>query len=136
LATARRETLEDVRDTLISFGRIARKEYSTTVVGLFRMMMTQSTHSPLLKKRVFQAGPAAVTMQLRSFLSEASERGVLSIPDTQLYAEQLMGVLREPLYQALTLRPEISPDEPSIDHITAGIDLFLKGCANQGRTTP
>ena len=104
----RPSTLDDARDTLIAFGRVAWREYSTTLVGFIRMMMTEGARNPSLKKRVYEAGSAIVTLKLREFLSEANERGILSISDAQLYAEQLMGLLREPLYQALMLNPATS----------------------------
>jgi DHA2 family multidrug resistance protein len=98
---ARPSNVDDARETLIAFGRVAWKEYSTTLVGFIRMMMAQGARNPALKKRVHEAGHAAVTLKLREFLSAANESGILSISDAQLYAEQLMGLLREPLYQAL-----------------------------------
>ena len=102
---ARPGTVDDVRETLVAFGRVAWKEYSTTLVGFIRMMMAEGARNPALKKRVYEAGQAIVTLKLREFLSAANEKGILSISDAQLYAEQLIGLLREPLYQALMLSP-------------------------------
>jgi len=123
-------TLDDARDTLIAFGIVAWREYSTTLVGLVRMMMAEGAHNPPLKKRVHQAGSEIVTRRLREFLSEANERGVLSISDAQISAEQLMGLLREPLYQALMLNPVTSEKRTAADHIKASIERFLHGCAS------
>ncbi|NWP70525.1 TetR/AcrR family transcriptional regulator C-terminal domain-containing protein, partial [Escherichia coli] len=81
------------------------KEYSTTLIGFIRMIMTEGARNPALKKRVHEAGQATVTLKLREFLSGAHEKGILSVSDAQLYAEQLLGLLREPLYQALMLSP-------------------------------
>jgi DHA2 family multidrug resistance protein len=102
-------SVADVRDTPTAFGLGAWKEYSTTLVGFVRMMMAEGSRNPPLKKRVHEAGPAAVLLKLREFVSEATERGILSIADPQLYAEQLLGILREPLYQALMLSPVVCP---------------------------
>ena len=132
----RPSTLDDARDTLIAFGLVAWEEYSTTLVGFVRMMMAEGTRNPPLKKRVYEAGPAIVTLKLREFLSEANERGILSISDAQLYAEQLMGLLREPLYQALMLNPATSQEGAAADRVKASIERFVHGCASARSATP
>jgi DHA2 family multidrug resistance protein len=133
---ARACTLDDVRDVLTAFGLVAWEEYSTTFVGFVRMMMAEGARNPLLKMRVYEAGVTAVTLKLREFLSEANETGILSISDAQLYAEQLMGLLREPLYQALLLSPTTSQEGAAADRVKAGIDRFVHGCASAGSATP
>lgn len=121
-------TLDDIRNTLLAFGFVAWKENSTTLVGLVRMMMAEGTRNPSLKKRVYEVGPAIVTMKLREFLSEANERGILSVSDAQLYAEQLMGLMREPLYQALMLNPATGEEGAAADRVKASIERFVHGC--------
>jgi len=127
---ARLNTLDDVRDTLVAFGLVASREYSTTLVGFIRMMMAEGARNPSLKKRVYEAGSEIVTRRLREFLSEANEKGILSISDAQVCAEQLMGLLREPLYQALMLNPVTSQKVTAADRVKAGIERFLDGCAS------
>jgi len=127
---ARLNTLDDVRDTLVAFGLVASREYSTTLVGFIRMMMAEGARNPSLKKRVYEAGSEIVTRRLREFLSEANEKGILSISDAQVCAEQLMGLLREPLYQALMLNPVTSQKVTAADRVKAGIERFLHGCAS------
>ncbi|WP_342804223.1 TetR/AcrR family transcriptional regulator C-terminal domain-containing protein [Bradyrhizobium sp. CSA112] len=123
-------TVDDARETLIAFGRVAWKEYSTTLVGFIRMVMTEGARNPALKKRVHEAGQATVTLRLREFLAAANERGILSISDAQLYAEQLMGLLREPLYQALMLSPATRSEGVAADRVRASIERFIQGCAS------
>jgi MFS transporter, DHA2 family, multidrug resistance protein len=132
---ARPRTVDDARETLIAFGRVAWKEYSTTLVGFIRMMMTEGARNPALKKRVYEAGQATVTLKLREFLSAANERGILSISDAQLYAEQLLGLLREPLYQALMLSPAASQEGAAADRVRAGIERFVHGCTSARSVT-
>jgi DHA2 family multidrug resistance protein len=131
----RPNSLADVRETLIAFGHVAWKEYSTTLVGFVRMMMAEGTRNPPLKERLYEAGPATVMITLREFLSEANKRGILSISDPRLYAEQVMGILREPLYQALMLSPATRPEEATADRVKTSLERFVQGCANVGRTT-
>lgn len=127
---ARPGTIDDARETLIAFGRVAWREYSTTLVGFIRMMMTERVRNPALKRRVHSAGQATVTLKLREFLAAANERGILSISDAQLYAEQLLGLLSEPLYQALMLSPAIRQEGAAADRVRASIESFLHGCAS------
>lgn len=127
---ARPGTIDDARETLIAFGRVAWREYSTTLVGFIRMMMTEGVRNPALKRRVHEAGQATVTLKLREFLAAANERGILSISDAQLYAEQLLGLLREPLYQALMLSPAIRQEGAAADRVRASIESFFHGCAS------
>ena len=100
------------------------------------MMMAEGTRNPPLKKRVYEAGPAIITLKLREFLSEANERGILSTSDAQLHAEQLMGLLREPLYQALMLNPATGQEGAAADRVKASIERFVHGCAGARSATP
>lgn len=129
-------TLDDARDTLIAFGLAAWEKYSTTLVGFVRMVMAEGAGNLPLRKRVHEAGPAAVTLKLREFLSEANERGILSISDAQLYAEQLMGLLRAPLYQAVLLNPATTREGAAADSVRASIERFVHGCASSRSATP
>ncbi len=132
---ARPGTVEDVRETLIAFGRVAWKEYSTTLVGFIRMMMTEGARNPALKKRVHEAGQVTVTLKLGEFLSAANERGLLSVSNAHLYAEQLLGLLREPLYQALMLSPALRQEEAAADRVRASVESFIHGCASRRNNT-
>lgn len=127
---ARPSTIEDARETLNEFGRVAWKEYSTTLVGFIRMLMTEGASNPALKRRVHDAGQLAVVIELRKFLSTASERGIFSVTDAQLYAEQLLGMLREPLYQTLMLSPAPRQERAAADRVAASIESFIDGCSS------
>jgi MFS transporter, DHA2 family, multidrug resistance protein len=132
---ARPGTVEDVRETLIAFGRVAWKEYSTTLVGFIRMMMTEGARNPALKKRVHEAGQVTVTLKLAEFLSAANERGILSVSSAHLSAEQLLGLLREPLYQALMLSPALRQEAAAADRVRASVESFIHGCASTRSNT-
>jgi MFS transporter, DHA2 family, multidrug resistance protein len=133
--SARPGTVEDVRETLIAFGRVAWKEYSTTLVGFIRMMMAEGARNPALKKRVHEAGQVTVTRKLGEFLSAANERGILSVSNAHLYAEHLLGLLREPLYQALMLSPALRQEEAAADRVRASVESFIHGCASTRSNT-
>lgn len=122
--------LDLARRVLTEFGTQAWREYSGSIIALVRLMMAEGARSPDLRKRVYDAGPASVALELRKFFSRAQGLGVLSVSDAHLAAEQLMGMLREPLYQALMLHPAgpATPADAS-GPVAASIDLVLDGCA-------
>ena len=132
---ARPSTVDDARETLIAFGRIAWNEYSTTLVGVIRLMMAEGTSNPALRKRVYEVGQSVVTLNLRRFLSAANEQKVLAISDAQLYAEQLLGLLREPLYQALMLSPATHLEGAAADRVRVSVESFIHGCASAEGTS-
>ncbi|MFG1428865.1 TetR/AcrR family transcriptional regulator C-terminal domain-containing protein [Roseixanthobacter glucoisosaccharinicivorans] len=105
LVTWRGGTAEGFARALMKFGYIAAGEYSRRLIGFVRMMAIEGARYPSLERKVHDVGPAFVTLKLREFLSTGNRCGVFAIPDPQLAAEQLMGLLREPLYGALMSSP-------------------------------
>lgn len=124
-------SMEQVQRVLMAFGRVAWQEYSTVLIGFVRVMMTEGARRPALKKTVYEAGPAFVTFQLRRYLAEANARGIIAISDAQLCAEQLLGMLREPLYEGLMLHPAHHHGAAE-EHVHVCVQRFLKGCATAG----
>lgn len=119
------------REILIRFGTAAWKNYSATFVGLVRLIIAEGARSRDLRDRVYEAGPTRVSKALCEFLIAARDAGVLDVPDAPLATEQLMGALREPLYQALLLHPMAEAAADRADAAMAAIDLFLDGCARR-----
>lgn len=129
-----RDGIKDVaaaRDILIRFGIAVSKEYTASFVGLVRLVIAEGARSKELRDKVYEAGPARVSRELCEFLAAARDAEVLDLPEPALATEQLMGVLREPLYQALLLHPIAESVAERSDVITAAIDLFLDGCARR-----
>ncbi|MFG1428823.1 TetR/AcrR family transcriptional regulator C-terminal domain-containing protein [Roseixanthobacter glucoisosaccharinicivorans] len=120
-----------VRDSLVHFGIRARKEYAATLVGLVRLIIAEGARSKDLRDRIYAAGPGCVSSKLCAFLAAAKDAGVLDLLDASLATEQLMGVLREPLYQALLLHPMDEAAADREDAATAAVDLFLDGCTRR-----
>lgn len=122
--------LQSVRCVLTDFGRLAWNEYSTSIIALVRLMMTECARSPDLKTRIYKVGPFSVAYQLRQFFTKAHRAGVLNAPQAHLAAEQLLGMLREPLYAALLLNPA-SASASACDgagEVSASVDFVLDGC--------
>jgi DHA2 family multidrug resistance protein len=127
--------MAQVQSSLTEFGHVAWREYSTVLIGFVRMMMIEGVRRPALKKRIFEVGPTFVTGRLCQYLADASSRGIIAIPDAQLCAEQLMGMFREPLYNALMLNPARHKGA-SREQVRACVQRFLKGCATTRSRMP
>ncbi len=125
--------LQSARGVLIEFGKLAWNEYSTSIIALVRLMIAEDARSSDLKRRVYDAGPSAVAFELSQFFIKANGTGVLKVPETHLAAEQLLGMLREPLYEALVLHPVGSSASDEAGAVAASVDLVLDGC-KRGRT--
>jgi hypothetical protein len=120
---------EFARRVLTDFGTLARREYSTSLIALVRLMIAEGARNPDLRKRVYEAGPAAVAFELQKLFSDAHEAGILKVPDSHLAAEQLLGLLREPLYQALKFNSEAPSTIDEKEPVMTSVDLVLDGCA-------
>ncbi len=105
LVTWRSGSADGFARALMKFGAIGAGEYSRRLVGFVRTIAIEGERYTSLERKVHDVGPAFVTLKLQEFLSHGNRCGVFAIPDPQLTAEQLMGLLREPLYDALTLSP-------------------------------
>ncbi|AJE46486.1 TetR/AcrR family transcriptional regulator [Celeribacter indicus] len=125
--------LQSARSVLIDFGKLAWNEYSTSMIALVRLMIAEGARSPDLRRRVYDAGPSSVSFELSQFFTKADVAGVLKVPETHLAAEQLLGMLREPLYEALVLHPAGSSASDEAGAVAASVDLVLHGC-KRGRT--
>jgi len=47
----------------------------------------------------------------------------------------LLGLLREPLYQALMLSPALRQEEAAADRVRASVESFIHGCARTRSNT-
>ena len=103
------------------------------MVGLYRVGMTEGSRRRSLRQRFYEAGPGALSRALGDYVGGAVAAGVVAIEDCSLAAEQLMGMLREPLYQEIALHSqELVFQESASLAVRAAVDVFLDGC-NDGR---
>jgi AcrR family transcriptional regulator len=121
---------DDVRSTLIEFGAGLHAAYSSVLIGLLRVEMTEgSRHNKQLRRQVYDEGPAAITAALRDYLDAGAKKGKLAVANSAYAAESLMGMLREPLYQELIVHSQgltfYGSAEEAVQH---AVDIFLRGC--------
>ena len=128
LNTHTEQNLEDVRQTLVSFGcTLASRLCSEPVVRAQRTVIAVAARMPDLGARFFEKGPLRGHAILSDYLSAQVERGLLSIPDINLAAFQLFelciaGIMRARLFA----HASAPPDDTEICHIVnSGVDMFL-----------
>jgi AcrR family transcriptional regulator len=119
----------DVRSELIEFGTGLRAAYSSVLIGFLRVAMTEGSRHKELRRRIYGEGPAAVTAALCDYLDAAARKGRLAFANNAYAAESLMGMLREPLYQELTVHSQEFTSYGSAEEaVEQAVDRFLGGC--------
>ena len=104
------------------------------MIGFYRVAMTEGSRRRPLRHRIFTADSGAVAAALRDFLERMVAAGWFDVGDCGFAAEHLMGLLREPLYQDLTLHSHdlIGDADPS-SAVREAVDIFLNGCGTRER---
>jgi AcrR family transcriptional regulator len=125
---------DDVRSTLIKFGTGLHAAYSSVLIGFLRVEMREGSNHKAVRRRVYDAGPAAITAALRDYLDAAAKKGELAFANSEYAAESLMGMLREPLYEELTAHTQEFTFYGSAEEaVQRAVDIFLGGCDAQER---
>ena len=122
--------VDDVRSTLIEFGTGLHTAYSSVLIGFLRVEMTEGSRpNKNIRRRVYDAGPAAVTAALCDYLDAAAKKGKLAFANSAYAAESLMGMLREPLYQELTTHSQkLTFCGSAGEAVQHSVEIFLRGC--------
>jgi len=120
---------EDVRSELIQFGAGLRAAFSSVVIGFLRVALEEESIHKELGRRIYEQGPAAVETALRDYLDAAARKGKLAFANMTYAAESLIGMLREPLYQELTVHSQEFTFYGSAEEaVEQAVDRFLWGC--------
>ena len=124
---------DDVRSDLIEFGTRLRAAYSSILIGLLRVAMTEESLHRKLHGRLYRAGPAVVTAALCDYLDAAARNGTVTFTNSAYAAESLMGMLREPLYGELTVHSqEFTAYASAEEAVEQAVSRFLNGCSPKG----
>jgi len=120
---------DDVRSELLEFGTGLHAAFSSVIIGFLRVAMTEESRHKELRRRIYAAGPAAVETALCDYLDAAAKKGKLAFANTAYAAESLIGMLREPLYEELTVHSEEFTFYGSAEEaVQQAVDRFLRGC--------
>lgn len=120
---------DDVRSDLHAFGAVLRAAFSSVIIGFLRVAMTEGSRHKELRERIYAAGPAVVETALCDYLDAAARKGRLSFANTAYAAESLIAMLREPLYEELTVHSQEFTFYGSAEEaVEQAVDRFLRGC--------
>jgi AcrR family transcriptional regulator len=119
----------DLRETLRAFGQHLMAIYmSPTLIGVYRIAVTEANRFPDLVKSFYEQGPGRATSQLAEVLESARERGEIRADDCLRIAGHFVGMIRDNLHLqvVLGLRPPPS-DEEVREAVASVVEVFLNG---------
>lgn len=119
----------DLRETLAAFGRHLMRVYmSPTLIGIYRIAVTEANRFPDLAKSFYEQGPARGTSRLAEILEVANERSEIRTDDCLRAAGHFVSMIRDNLHLqvVLGLRPAPS-DEEVQEAVGSAVEVFLNG---------
>ncbi|NHO33725.1 TetR/AcrR family transcriptional regulator [Acetobacter fallax] len=115
-----RETLLDVARAIIALMT------SPMALMLYRIVVSEAAHFPLLAQAFWENGPEVATRTLARWLTDRAERGQLRIPDPVFAAEQFFALCQTRVAMRRRLQLPVDTSETEIDLIaTSSVDMFL-----------
>ncbi|KLK89651.1 TetR family transcriptional regulator [Microvirga vignae] len=124
----------DLRETLTAFGQHLMAIYmSPTLIGVYRIAVTEANRFPDLVKSFYEQGPGRATSQLAEVLEGAKKRGEIRADDCQRVAGHFVGMIRDNLHLQVVLGLRPPPlDEEVKEAVASVVEIFLNGV--RGRT--
>jgi len=119
----------DLHTTLTEFGRRLMSIYmSPTVLGIYRIAITEANRFPDLVRSFYEQGPGRTTARLAEVLGAAVRRGVIETESCLQAADHFIAMIRGNLHLqvVLGLRPPPS-DEEAQQVVATAVEIFLNG---------
>ena len=121
----------DIDDMRVALTKIARNIeqflLSPRVLGIYRIIISEGPRFPDLAKAFYESGPLPAKMILADYFRRATAKGLLNAPNPRLAAEQLVWLVRGPLYLRRFFDLPDSPGDPTVDQVIDGaVDMMLK----------
>lgn len=127
---------DDARRMDVAGGlRLIARQFATMVMSPkalagYRVVVGEAHRFPELARAFYDAGPARTMEQITAYMADISQRGLLAIPDPQLAAEQLVGLVKSHTHLRYMLCLADRPSEDELNRIIdAAVNLFIKGYA-------
>jgi AcrR family transcriptional regulator len=119
----------DIRETLTAFGRHLMDVYmSPSVVGIYRIAVTDANRFPELVRAFYEQGPGRTTIRLAEVLKAARERGEIRTDDCQRAADHFVGMIRDNLHLQVVLGLRAAPsEEEAHEAVSSAVEVFLNG---------
>lgn len=107
--------------------RFMRILMTKEAIRLFRIILSEAERFPELAQSFNENGPKPLIRRLSTYLAEQSELGILSIPDPERAAWQLIGMIKEPCHLTMALGLDGAPtEEDVIQNVAFSVDLFIQ----------
>lgn len=120
----------DARAALTEIGRkLLGLLVQPNVLGIYRMVISETPRSPDLARIYFQAGPLRGKERLVEIVTALARRGQLSVPDPWQAVDQFIGMLRGEVFSRALL--DLPPsDRTDIERTVAGaVEVMLRAYA-------
>lgn len=102
---------------------------SYSAMAVYRTLMSEARRLPHLGNLFMRAGPDMGAEALSAFLSEATRKGMLNVPDPDLAAHQFIALCDSALLQRTHMGAEPPSAEQIAHHVASAVTLFMRGYA-------
>lgn len=118
----------DLQQALLAIGRgFLELVLDEKALTLHRMIIQQSTTDAAHAQLFFNAGPARMLSEMRSFLEQAARSGALAITEPQLAAEHFFCLLKGLIYLQVMMGLRLPPAKSEREaHVREVVSLFLR----------
>jgi TetR/AcrR family transcriptional repressor of mexJK operon len=97
-----------------------------TLMGTFRSVLAESSHSPQLAEAMWEEGPSKITRQITHLMGQLAERGSLSVDDPATAARHFLALVRGDWHLHTLMDSRFVADRAELDgHIEKALDFFL-----------
>ena len=115
--------------------RLVARHFTTLILSPqalagYRVVVGEAHRFPELASAFYEAGPARTMEQVTAYMADLDRRGLLSIPDPQLAAEQFVGLIKSHTHLRFLLCLSERPTEEQLTRIVDGaVTLIIRGYA-------
>ncbi len=133
-STGNTDSLEELKQNLYELG----KDYLTSLtqghpLSLFRLNLSIATRFKDASKNYYNLGPNAFQDILSQFFQDVHEANILHIPDTNIAADQFMGMIRGNFHIKALMDIDFQPSSEAIsDYVESSVNLFIAGYLPRG----
>ncbi|MBR1146770.1 TetR/AcrR family transcriptional regulator [Bradyrhizobium sp. AUGA SZCCT0431] len=119
----------DLRATLTAFGlHLMGVHMSPTLIGIYRIAVTEANRFPDLVKSFYEQGPGRATSRLAEVLEAANKRGEIRTDDCSRMAGHFVGMIRDNLHLQVVLGLRAAPSDREIQAaVGSAVEVFLNG---------
>lgn len=96
-------------------------------IAFLRMLIGEAPRFPELMRNFFEIGKTPAVSAVQNYIAELGRRGVLTLPDPVLAAQQFLGLIDETVLWVRVMGDETELTDARISQVVEGaVDIFLK----------